>query len=298
MKTTKIERGIFQRDDRDGYWVQVIGLEGKRLTYKAKTLGQARTLYHRLQTEKADKILNPEKYRAKAPLTVKEWIDRCLAGSTNKDKKKERQRWVYWSTLWGSRSLVSLTAEDIRHHQAVMQACGEFADSTINRYMSALRRALTLGVQENKIDRHPMKGTKFLPEPQKDRFFSDDELQRLHQLLPVNEWRAVAVALGTGMRLSEQLGLTWQHIDWDSKTATIPLSKSGKTRRVPLSDEVLALLREQFSDSPYVFPRASDPLRPADVREESKRFKDRLRLLGITDASWHVLRHTFASRLL
>src|SRR5262245_7434834 len=174
MKTTKIERGIFTRDDRDGYWVQVIGLEGKRLTYKAKTLGQARTLYHRLQTEKADKILNPAKYRAKTPLTVKEWVARCLEGSSNRDKLHEKQRMDYWSTLWGSRALVSLTAEEIRHHRAVMQASGDYSDATVNRYLSALRRLLTLACQEHKIDRHPMKGMKFLPEAQKDRFFRSE----------------------------------------------------------------------------------------------------------------------------
>jgi integrase len=202
-------------------------LDGRRQTYKASTLTQARTLRNRLQTEKVDRKLNPEKYRAKAPLTLKEWATRCLAGSSNRDKKKEEQRAAYWSTLWGSRPLASLAAEDIRQHRAVMQASGEWKDGTINRYFSALRRLFTLAVQEGKLDRHPMKGIKFLPEAQRDRFFTDDELGHLRGLLPTQEWRAVAFALGTGMRLSEQLGLKWPHIDWDSKTATIPLSKEG-----------------------------------------------------------------------
>ncbi len=50
--------------------------------------------------------------------------------------------------------------------------------------MSALRRLLTLAVQEGKMDRHPMKGIKFLAEEQKDRCFTDDELSRLQGLLP------------------------------------------------------------------------------------------------------------------
>lgn len=138
-----------------------------------------------------------------------------------------------------------------------MLASGDYAPGTINRYLSALRRTFTLAVQEGKIDRHPMKGLKFLPEGQRDRFFTDEELASLQQLLPADEWRAVAFALGTGVRLSEQLGMKWQHIDWDSKYVTIPLSKSGKTRRIPLSDEVLTILRDQFSESPYVFPHAT-----------------------------------------
>jgi integrase len=67
---------------------------------------------------------------------------------------------------------------------------------------------------------------------------------------------------------------------------------------VPLSDDVLSILREQFSESPYVFPHPYDPMKPADVREVSKRFVERLTQAGIANASWHVLRHTYASRLL
>jgi integrase len=277
--------------------VQIV-VGGRRRTFKAKTLGQARTLYHRLQTEKVDKQLNPEKYRATAPLTVKEWIERCLAGSSNRDKKQERQRAEYWSTLWGSRSLGSLTPEDIRHQRAVMLASGDYAAATVNRYCSALRRMLTLAVQEHKINRHPMKGMKFLPEAQHDRFFTEEELNQLHDLLPPGEWRAAAVALGTGMRLREQFGLKWQYIDWDSQTATIPLSKSGKVRRIPLSADVLTLLRDQFSESPYVFPHVSDPLKPVDARQASKGFARRLKQAGIAGGTWHTLRHTFASRQL
>lgn len=297
MKTTKIERGIFTRDDREGFWVQVV-VEGRRQTFKASTISQARTLYMRLQTEKSDRRLSPEKYRAQKPLTVKEWMSRCLSGSSNRDKLHETQRMEYWSSLWGSRAVANLTAEDVRHHRAVMLASGDYSPATVNRYMSALRRMFTLACQENKILHHPMRGIKFLPESQKDRFFSDEELSRLRVLLPPAEWRMVAFALGSGMRLGEQLGLKWSQIDMEHAVATLPMTKSGKPRRVPLSQEVLSILREQFSESPYVFSHPNNALLPGDVREASKQFKDRLTQLGITDASWHVLRHSCASRLL
>ena len=141
----------------------------------------------RLQTEKSDHGLSPEKYRAQKPLIVKEWVSRCLSGSSNRDKLHEKQRMDYWASLWGSRALASLTAEDVRHHRAVMSANGDYSPATVNRYCSALRRMLTLACQENKIDRHPMKGMKFLPEAQKDRLFADEELRHLQQLLPAKE---------------------------------------------------------------------------------------------------------------
>jgi hypothetical protein len=62
---------------------------------------------------------------------------------------------------------------------------GDFQPATINRYFSAFRRVLTLAVQDGKLNRNPMKGVKFLPEPQKDRFFSDDELLRIRALMTI-----------------------------------------------------------------------------------------------------------------
>ena len=68
------------------------------------------------------------------------------------------------------------------------------------------------------------------------------------------------------------------------------------TRLVPLTDGVPAILREDFSESPYVFPRAGNPLHHA-AQNVSRQFDQRLTNAGIRGASW-VPRHTFASRLL
>ncbi len=68
------------------------------------------------------------------------------------------------------------------------------------------------------------------------------------------------------------------------------------TRLVPLTDGVPAILLEDFSESPYVFPRAGNPLHHA-AQNVSRQFDQRLTNAGIRGASW-VPRHTFASRLL
>ncbi|MCC2640154.1 MAG: hypothetical protein K0S45_567 [Nitrospira sp.] len=60
----------------------------------------------------------------------------------------------------------------------------------------------------------------------------------------------------------------------------------------------MQLLREQFCASPWVFPDALDPLKPQAPYPIIDRFTDRLIRASISDASWHSLRHTFASRLL
>lgn len=170
----------------------------------------------------------------------------------------------------------------------------------INRYFSALRRILSLAVKDGKLDRHPMKDVKFLPESQTDRFFGDDELTRIRDIMKPAAWKRVLFAVETGLRASEQFGLQWNQADFEAKSLTLPLPKGGKTRRVPLSETELAVLRSLPSlvDSGWVFPHYQDPTRHRDSYHEGQQFKRILRKAGIQSASWHTLRHTAACRRL
>src|SRR5262249_42943574 len=80
---------------------------------------------------------------------------------------------------------------------------------------------------------------------------------------------------------------------------TVPRSKSGEARRVPMNDTVRDVLRALPSrlKSPWVFPSATGETK-LDARNYMNRvFDPALEDAGITDFRWHDLRHTFASRL-
>jgi hypothetical protein len=51
-----------------------------------------------------------------------------------------------------------------------------------------------------------MKGVKFLPEPQKDRFFTDDELLRIRALMTPKHWALVHFSVETCLRRSSNPG--------------------------------------------------------------------------------------------
>ena len=159
---------------------------------------------------------------------------------------------------------------------------------------------LTLAVKDGRLSRNPMSGVKFLPEPQVERSFTDDELTKLKALMPAEEWMLVVFAVETCLRLSEQFELRWEYVSFDAKTLTIPLSKSNRTRRVPLSDQAMSILRSlgSFVSSPWVFPNQENPLQHTDSYLAAAQFKRVLRRAGIVGASWHTLRHTGASRRL
>ena len=70
--------------------------------------------------------------------------------------------------------------------------------------------------------------------------------------------RALEFAILTAARSSEVRKATWDEIDLEARTWTVPADriKAGRKHTVPLSDDAVALLEslERFEGSPYIFP--------------------------------------------
>ena len=104
------------------------------------------------------------------------------------------------------------------------------------------------------------------------------------------------------------MGLRWADVDLLSGFVTIPRSKHGESRRVPLNSVVRSVLvdlgsRRERTDDPteHVFsprPKQSNQFFPKAVEKARAALKaanrDASRLNGYV---WHSNRHTFASRL-
>jgi integrase len=59
--------------------------------------------------------------------------------------------------------------------------------------------------------------------------------------------------------------LQWSHIDFESRTWSIPVTKNGLKHRIPLSDRAIAILKEMRGyglDDQLVFPSLDNPGRP------------------------------------
>lgn len=107
----------------------------------------------------------------------------------------------------------------------------------------------------------------------------------------------ILVALHSGMRRSEMFktddcpdgGLKWAHVNFQANLITLPRSKTGESRRIPIN----AVLRETLQKlrtvvgSVYVFAGG-----PPD-----RIFPHIVKAAKIWEFNWHDLRHTFASRL-
>lgn len=114
----------------------------------------------------------------------------------------------------------------------------------------------------------------------------------------------VLVALRTGLRISELVGLTWENVDLPRRTLHVRQAvvlgilgtpKSNRERHVPLPEDAAAALLELGPSSGWVF-------RHGDGRQVNDRASRRMlhmacRAAGLRRIGWHVLRHTFASQL-
>jgi integrase len=131
----------------------------------------------------------------------------------------------------------------------------------------------------------------------RSRILTEDELERLYQALTprvknANHWvlPLTKFALETAMRRGEILGLRWEHIDLQKRTAFIPITKNGESRLVPLSSvamEMLKKLPRNFNGK--VFPVTRFTLSAAIDRARIK--------AELKDFHFHDLRHMAITRL-
>ena len=116
----------------------------------------------------------------------------------------------------------------------------------------------------------------------------------------------VRLALETGMRQGEIIGLKWEDIDWERKVAHLEDTKNGERRDVPLSKAAVEVLKARFPLSAnegaekvaLLRPRAPSGLVfPVGSMSVTHSFTRACVRACISDLRFHDLRHEAASRL-
>ncbi len=105
----------------------------------------------------------------------------------------------------------------------------------------------------------------------------------------------VTVALHTGMRKGEILGLKWEQVDLNHGFILLDTTKTGERREIPID----GTLRELFEGIPhsiesvYVFTDKNG----SPYKSIKRSFSTALKRAGIHDFRFHDTRHTFSSHL-
>jgi integrase len=180
---------------------------------------------------------------------------------------------------------------------------GTMAPATVNRYAATLGGLLTWAIKKRIAPRdfdHPCRRIARRPENnERIRFLTDSERIRLLQASREATWDRmyllVIMAITTGARKGELLGLRGEAINLARAEAYVARSKNGDAKVLPLLPTVIEEI-QRFNPAPsaLLFASKRRPDRPFNFVPT---WDTAIKRAGIKDFRFHDLRHTCASYL-
>ena len=173
----------------------------------------------------------------------------------------------------------------------------EVGPSTFNKYLSLISVIIETAIREwgiylpNNPVRNAEREKEAIP---RNRTLVGDEYQRLMEAcsLSGNTYLPYLVqfSIETAMRKGEVLASRYEDINFANQTLTIPVTKNGEPRTIPLSSKAILILKSM--------PRRLDgkifPITPDSLKFW---WNQALRRAGITDFRYHDLRRYACSTL-
>ncbi|WP_144326984.1 tyrosine-type recombinase/integrase [Tepidimonas aquatica] len=175
--------------------------------------------------------------------------------------------------------------------------------ATLNRYVQAIASVFTWAIEQRLTPKgfvHPCRGLKRMGESDgRVRYLDTDERSRLFLACRVSKYprlyALVLMAMKTGARKGELLGLTWRDVDLEAGLAYLGRTKNGDRRTLVLLPDVVEALRPFVSTDParFVFGSVrSKYLEPARIDTAWREAVARAKLRNFR---FHDLRHCCAS---
>lgn len=314
--------GSIYQDKKTGRWIAQATIQGKRMSLYGRTQKEAQAKLRLLLADADKGILPPEK------LTLGEYLKRWLEDVAKPSVRPTTYRSyeqlirVHISPLLGKVKLGDLQPAHVQKLHATMQAQGR-ARNTVQRahrvLHNALNRALAWGYIQRNVCTvvHPP-----TPERNKLRTLTPEQVKALLSETRGGRWDAlVTLAIATGMRKGELLGLNWADVDLERGVLRVQrqLDRDGRLsepkthtarRGIHLPPSTVAVLREhrlhqneqrlllgpEWVDEGLVF--CTHQGRPLDPRNVNREYKMLPRRAGLPDVRFHDLRHTAATLML
>ena len=307
--STKVERkrrpnprGVYEKVPGSGeWWIRYNDSTGRYRREKAGTKSVAIKLVDKRRTQALEGKKLPERLR-RATVMFAEIAKDALAYSeahkrSYRDDKYRMKQLLDW---FSSDAAESITPQDIE------QALTDAADSkawlpgTVNRHRSLLSMTYRLAIRNGKVRENPVRQVPRKRENNiRTRFLEPEEeaalRAKIRAMYPARE-PEFDLALHTGMRRNEQWQLRWQDVNLRAGIITIPQTKHGTARHVPINsvaEKALKTLSKSRSGSLYVCVGSDQ----REGRDWERWFEECVSEANIADFRWHDLRHTFASRL-
>lgn len=237
-------------------------------------------------------------------IRLEQLIDHFLASEVRSSDTRRQLDW--WRSKIGPDAVTAISKRRILRLREILgreelRPDRPRSPATVNRYLSALSALYTWALKKGSIDHHPLRGISPMSEgDERVRYLSDDERERLLDSClecgGASLHALATLALSTGARRGELLGLRWSDIDLRSGSVVLGTDKSKPRRSLPLAGPAVATLRplakvrriggdEVFAD------------RSGRVRFPRRAWETAVRNAEIDDFRFHDLRHSAAAYL-
>lgn len=322
---------VRERPQGSGVWWIFIDHKGER---KAKKIGRdKKTAIDVAKKIEAKLTLGDvgivEKEKPKAP-TFKEYAEQWLEGYVKRLRREttwERYAGILRQHVYpaiGSLCINEITRKDVRDLLLGLYNKG-LAKGTVCLTRDVLSGPFAHALDDEIIGNNPVHGVMKRLQLTRNKTAEIEPLTREEVQLFLERCREhrpeyhafFLTAFRAGLRLGELLALQWGDLDWNSKFIRVSKSfkrgritptKTGKTRRVDMSNQlcdVLKALQTQrkrdalqrgVAVNPFLyFEKNGQPLSQNTVRKVFKRI---LQKAGLREIRIHDIRHSFASLLL
>jgi integrase len=317
------EGSIQQR--QNGRWRVQVSIQGKRLSFSAKTRSECQQWLKNTQHQ-----MDAGVTFVGAKQTLLEYLDGWLVSIKTVIRP---HTWSQYSSgvhfhiapILGNITLKDLQADMIQQFYEFKLKLGA-GKRTVEILHSILHRALEQAVKMGIIGRNPTDATN-PPRPSEKEMKFLDESQVSQLLLAAKGDRDEALyflAIATGLRQSELLGLQWSDLDWQKQTLTVqrqakregrndgyfaPLKTRSGRRTLVLGKKMIERLREHYDrqrleirlgknwkNLDLIFPSTTGT--PQNQANLYRHFLGLVERAGLPRIRFHDLRHTAASLML
>jgi integrase len=318
------EGTIYKR--KDGRWCAQVSLSGRRITKYAKTQRECHDWVREI-TNKIEHGLTFDATQLTLERFMYSWLDgKDLSIRPNTAYNYRRYAEDDILPVIGKMRLQNIQPAHIRQLYLRMQAEGK-GERTIQLVHATLHCALKQAVRERLLGYNPMDAVQ-RPKVETKEFtvFTEEQARSFLAATKDHPYEALFyLALTTGLRKGELLGLMWADVDWKKSTLRIERqlqqanrrpaelvptkTKSGR-RRIKLGKVTLAKLKEHrqrqetqkalagndWKENGMLFTTSIGTF--MNQSKVSKEFKQLLKTAGLPDMRFHDLRHTSLSILL
>lgn len=253
-------------------------------------------------------------------ITFTEWAEKWLTTYKKPNVSENTYKLTYELNVkkhllpyFGKAQLRNIKSIDVQRFFSIKQE--QLSESVLDKLRLCLNGIFDSAIDNDLIIKNPVKNVTYTSAKEKKikHIWNDDEISIAKAFFKTRRPEAY-LALETGLRRGEILGLMWSDIDLKSKTLSVNRSIAGKEgggveirppkwdsyRTIPISSELCEFLSEYPHKSLYVFPNSKNNLQvPNTFSQDLERAMEDFHKLypKITELTSHELRHTRGTQL-